>query len=132
MKSALALLVVLTLGTTAATGQTAKEIKTKKGVSVPLVNLLNLRPGCTGSPAPVAIPVVRDKPANGTVLMLIVATDVAAAGNCAARKAPAIALVYSPKSDFTGTDSVGIEIENGNRTTVLTYQISVMPPGDSL
>src|SRR6478752_8613465 len=102
MKSALAFLVILTLGLAPAAAQTAKELSTKKGASVALVNLLNVKPGCTGSPAPVAIPVVRDKPSNGTVLMQIVAVDVAATGNCPARKAPAVALLYLPKNDFTG------------------------------
>ncbi len=132
MQSALAFLVILTLGVAPAAAQTAKELTTKKGVSVALVNLLNVKPGCTGGPAPVAIPVVRDRPSNGTVLMQIVAVDVAAAGNCPARKTPAVAVLYSPKNGFTGTDLVGIEIEAGNRTTLLTYRISVIPPGETL
>ena len=130
MKNALAF--YLALIASPAAGQTAKELKTKKGVPVALVNLLNVRPGCTGNPAPVAVPAVREKPANGTVQMLIVVADLAAAGNCSARKVPAVALIYSPKGGFTGTDSVGIEIETGNRTTLLTYHISVVAPGDTL
>jgi hypothetical protein len=132
MKSALVFLAVLALIASPAAGQTAKELKTKKGVPVALVNLLNVRPGCTSNPAPVAVPVVREKPANGTIQMLIVVTDLAAAGNCSARKVPAVALIYSPKEGFAGTDSVAIEIETGNRTTLLTYRISVMAPGDTL
>jgi hypothetical protein len=132
MKNALACFLVLALGTSSAAAQSPKELKTKKGASVPLVNLLNVRPGCTSNPAPVAVPVVRDKPTDGTVQMLIIVADVAATGNCAARKVPAVALIYAPKDGFTGTDTVGIEIETGNRTTVLSYRISVIPPGETL
>jgi hypothetical protein len=132
MKAVLVFFVILALGAPPAAGQTAKELTTKKGVSVPLVNLLNVRPGCTSNPAPIAVPVVREKPTNGTVQMLIVAADVAATGNCAGRKVPAVALIYSPKDGFAGTDSVGIEIEAANRTTLLTYHISVMAPGETL
>ena len=132
MKAALAFFVILALGAPPAAAQTAKELRTKKGVSVPLVNLLNVGPGCTSNPAPVAVPVVREKPANGTVQMLVVVADVAANGNCSARKVPAVALIYSPNDGFVGTDSVGIEIAAGNRTTVLSYHISVMPPGEAL
>jgi hypothetical protein len=132
MKSALAFLTILVLCASPAAGQTAKELKTKRGVSIPLVNLLNVRQGCTSSPGPVAIPVVREKPANGTVQMLIIVVDVAASSNCSARKVPAVALLYSPKDNFIGTDSVGIEIEMGNRTTILNYNISVGAPGETL
>jgi hypothetical protein len=132
MKATLAFFVILALGAPPAAAQTAKELRTKKGVSVSLVNLLSVRPGCTSNPAPVAVPVVREKPTNGTVQMLIVVADVAAAGNCSARKVPAVALIYAPKDGFAGIDSVGIEIEAGNRTTLLTYRISVIAPGETL
>jgi hypothetical protein len=132
MRNALAFFVSLALSASPAAGQTAKQLKTKKGVAVPLVNLLNVRPGCTSNPGPVAVPVIREKPANGTVEMLIIVVDVAAAGNCPARKVPAVGLLYSPKADFTGTDSVGIEIDTGNRTTLLNYNISVGVPGEVL
>ena len=132
MKKTLAFFVSLALSASPAAGQTAKELKTKTGVSVPLVNLLNVRQGCTSNPGPLAVPVIREKPANGTVQMLIVVVDVAATGNCSARKVPAVALLYSPKAGFTGTDSVGIEIEMGNRTTLLNYNISVGAPGEVL
>jgi hypothetical protein len=132
MKPFLSLILVLALGAASAAAQTPKELKTKKGVPVALVNLLNVKPGCSSSPAPVAVPVVREKPTNGTVQMLIVAVDLAAAGNCSARKVPTVALFYAPKDGFSGTDSVGIEIEIGNRTTLLSYHISVLPPGDTL
>jgi hypothetical protein len=131
MKPFLSFILVLALGAVPTAAQTPKELKTKKGVPVALVDLLNVKPGCS-SPAPVAVPVVREKPTNGTVQMLIVAVDLAAAGNCSARKVPTVALFYAPKDGFAGTDSVGIEIEIGNRTTLLSYHISVLPPGDTL
>ena len=132
MKGTFAFLVVLALGASQAAAQTAKELKTKKGVAVALVNLLNVRPGCSGNPAPVAVPVVREKPTNGTVQMLIVAVDAPASGTCPARKVPAVALIYSPKDGFVGTDSVGIEVEMGNRTTQLNYNVSVGAAGETL
>jgi len=113
-------------------GSKRQGAEDKKGVSVALVNLLNVRPGCTSNPAPVAVPVVRQKPANGTVQLLIVISDAAATDNCAARKVPAVAVIYTPKEGFAGIDSVGIEIEGGNRTTVLRYRVSVIEPGESL
>jgi hypothetical protein len=132
MRAALAFFIIVALGAPPTAAQTAKELRTKKGVAVSLVNLLSVRPGCTSNPAPVAVPVVREKPTNGTVQMLIVVADVAGAGNCSARKVPAVALIYAPKDGFAGIDSVGIEIETGNRATLLTYRISVVAPGETL
>jgi hypothetical protein len=132
MKKTLCLIFALVLGASPVSAQTAKELKTKKGVSVALVNLLNVRPGCSSNPAPVTVPIVREKPTNGTVQMLIVAVELASTAGCAAHKLPTVSLIYTPKDDFTGTDSVGIEIETGNRTTLLSYHISVVTPGDSL
>src|ERR1700709_550685 len=132
MRAALAFFIIVALGAPPTEAQTAKELRTKKGVAVSLVNLLSVRPGCTSNSAPVAVPVVREKPANGTVQMLIVVADVAATGNCSTRQVPAVALIYSPKDGFAATDSVGVEIEAGNRTTLLTYHISVIAPGEML
>ena len=105
--------------------QTPKELKTKSGASVVMVNLVSAPPDCSVSPGPVAVPTVREKPANGIVQMLIVPTNVAASGNCPARKVPTIALIYTPNKDFTGIDLVQIEIEIGNRSTSLSYRIKV-------
>jgi hypothetical protein len=132
MKSLLSLTFLLLLSVVPATAQTPKELKTKTGTPVALVNLLNVKPGCTSSPAPVAVPLVREKPTNGAVQMLIVAVDVAASGNCSARKVPAVALFYSPREGFTGADSLSIEIELGNRTTILSYHIAVLPIGTNI
>jgi hypothetical protein len=76
--------------------------------------------------------VVRDKPTNGIVQMVIVVADVAASGKCAARKIPTTALIYTPNKDFVGTDSVQIEVENGNQTTALSYRITVQAKAEQL
>jgi hypothetical protein len=108
-----------------ALAQDAKELKTKSGTPVVVVNFMNARPDCSAVPGPIAIPVLREKPTNGTVQMQIVVTNVAATGNCPARRIPTTALIYTPKKDFIGTDSVQIEVEAGNRTTTLSYRITV-------
>lgn len=86
--------------------QNPKLLKTKSGVSVILVNLVNARPDCSAKPGPTAVPVLREKPASGTVRLLVVAADIPASRKCAARKVPATALVYTPNKDFEGTDFV--------------------------
>ena len=73
-----------------------------------------------------------EKPANGTMQMQILVSDVAANGNCPARKIPTIALIYTPNKDFVGTDSVQIEVEVGNRTTYLSYRLAVLPAAQPL
>jgi hypothetical protein len=115
-----------------AAAQNAKELKTKKGTSVALVNLLNAKADCSSNVAPIAVPVVREKPSNGIVQMTILVANVAASGNCPARKVPVITLIYTPKADYIGSDAVTIDIENGNRTTSLSYSISVQAPGETL
>ena len=115
-----------------APAQDAKELKTKSGTPVVVVNFINARPDCSANPGPIAVPVLREKPANGIVQMQIVVTDVAASGNCPARKIPTTALIYTPKKDFIGTDSVQIEVETGNRTTTLSYRITVQATAERL
>jgi hypothetical protein len=115
-----------------APAQDAKELKTKSGTPVVVVNFINARPDCSANPGPTAVPVLREKPANGVIQMQIVATDVAASGNCPARKIPTTALIYTPKKDFIGTDSVQIEVETGNRTTTLSYRITVQATAERL
>jgi hypothetical protein len=112
--------------------QNAKPLKTKKNTSIALVNLLNPKPDCSANVAPIAVPVVREKPTNGSVQMTISVANVAASGNCRERKVPVITLIYTPKADFVGDDAVTIDIENGNRTTSLSYSISVQTPGETL
>jgi hypothetical protein len=120
------------LATLPAAAQNAKELKTKKGTSVALVNLLNAKSDCSSNFAPIAVPVVREKPVNGTVQMTILVANVAASSKCPARKVPVITLIYTAKSDFVGGDAVTIDIENDNRTTSLSYSISVQAPGETL
>ena len=78
------------------------------------------------------MPVIREKPANGIIQMQIIATDVPASGKCPARKIPTTALIYTSHKDFVGTDSVQIEVETGNRTTSLSYRITVQAPTERL
>ncbi len=105
--------------------QAPKELKTRPGVAVAVVNLVNPRADCSINPGPVALPSLRRKPANGSILMQIVIADVAASGNCPARRMPTIAIAYAPRKDFTGVDTLEIEIDADNRTTVLSYRITV-------
>ena len=114
------------------TGQVAKELKTKKGASIALVNLLNAKPDCSSNMNPIAVPVVRQSPANGAIKMTVQVANVAAAGNCPARRVPVITLIYSPKPDFVGTDAATIEVDSDNQSTSLSYRISVIGPGESL
>ncbi|RXH10130.1 hypothetical protein [Bradyrhizobium guangzhouense] len=105
--------------------QTPKELRTKPGVSVVVVNLINPRPDCSSNPGPVMLPSLRQRPASGIIQMQIVVSDVAAAGNCPARKVPTIALFYTPRKGFSGVDQVQIEVDTENRTTLLSYRIMV-------
>lgn len=115
-----------------ALAQAPKELKTKPGVPIALVNLVNPRPDCTANPGPVVLPSLKQKPASGVLGMQIIVTDVAAAGTCPARKIPAIALTYTPNKDFVGADAVQVELEIGNRMTSLSYRINVTPQAEPL
>ena len=112
--------------------QVEKELKTKSGTPVIIVNLIAPRPDCGSNPGPIAVPVIREKPTNGNIQMQVVATDIAASQNCPARKIPSIALVYAPAKDFIGTNSVQVEIEAGNRTTTLRYRVTVQATAERL
>jgi len=112
--------------------QDAKQIKTKKGESVALVNLVNAKPDCSSNMNPIAVPIVRDRPTSGTIQMTILVANIAASGNCPARRVPVITLIYTPKADFVGEDAVTIEVDSDNRVTSLSYRISVLAPGESL
>jgi hypothetical protein len=57
--------------------------------------------------------------------MQIVIANVAANGSCPARKIPTIVIAYAPRKDFTGVDTLEIEIDVDNRTAVLSYRITV-------
>lgn len=121
------ILIMVTLAGQEAYAQspTPKELRTKSGSSVLMVNLLNARPDCSSIPGPVAVPVLVAKPTNGSVQMMVIATDIAASGACAARKIPSTALIYTPNKDFVGVDSVQIEVDVGNRSTIYSYRITV-------
>jgi hypothetical protein len=116
---------LLLLSGSPGSAQGAKEMKTKMGRPIAFLYLSSPRSDCSANPGPIAVPVVREKPANGIIQMQIVVSDVAALGNCPARKMPTTALIYMPRKDFAGTDSVQIDVEAGNRTTTLSYRITV-------
>ena len=124
--------IAFTLVCTAAWGQSAKELSTKPGTPVLLLDLLNSRPDCSSNPGPVAIPVISTSPTNGTVQMQIVMNTVAANEKCAARKIPSVALIYNPNKDFIGSDTVQIEVEFGNQKRAFNYRVTVQPAGDKL
>lgn len=105
--------------------QSPKELQTKSGTPVLLINLLNAKPGCSANPGPFVLPGLREKLANGIVQMQIIVSDVATSGKCPPRKVPSIALFCTPKKDFVGTDAIQIEAEAGNQTTLLSYRITV-------
>jgi hypothetical protein len=115
-----------------ATAQTAKDLKVQSGRPVVVANLLSTRPDCTSNPGPISLPVLREKPTNGIIQMQILVTNVPAANNCSARKVPAVALVYTPRKDFTGTDTVEVELDEGNKATILSYRITVQPAAEPL
>lgn len=115
-----------------ATAQTPKELKMQSGKSVVVVNLLSTRPDCSSNPGPISVPVLREKPTNGIIQMQILVTNVPAAGNCPARKIPSAALIYTPKKDFIGTDTVQVELDESNKTTTLSYRIAVQPAAEPL
>ena len=116
----------------AALAQSPKELRTKIGVPVVLVNFLNARPDCSTNPGPVAVPVVSGAPTNGVIQMQITVTNVAASSKCPARKIPSTALIYTPNKDFSGADTVQIEVEVGNQKRSLSYRITVQPAGQQL
>jgi hypothetical protein len=132
MRRLLIVSIVMLTGLAPISAQEAKEIKTKKGTAVALVNLLNARQDCTANMNPVALPIVKEKPGNGTVQMTVSVANVGASGGCPARKVPVITLIYVPIPEFAGSDAVTIEVDDHNKATLLSYKITVQGPGDSL
>jgi hypothetical protein len=112
--------------------QGPKELKTKIGTPVVLLNLINTRPDCSANPGPVTLPVVSGAPTNGVVQLQIIVSNVPAAGNCPARKVPSNALIYIPGKDFSGSDAVQIEVVTGNEKRTLNYRITVQSAGQTL
>jgi hypothetical protein len=116
---------------TVAHADAPKEVKTEKNKSVFLGNFLSTPGGCGTNPGPVPVPTLREKPANGVVGLQIVLADVAPTDACPARKMPAIALVYTPRKDFLGKDSVQVEFETGDkRIPSLSFLITVQAPAE--
>lgn len=115
-----------------ATAQTAKELKVQSGKSIVVANLLSTRPDCSSDPGRMAVPVVRQKPTNGLIQMQILLTNVQAAGNCPARRIPSLGLIYTPSKNFTGTDTIEVEVDEENKATILSFRITVEPPGEPL
>lgn len=116
----------------AAGAQTPKELRTKPDVSVGLVNLVNPRPDCSSNPGPVALPSLHQPPSHGAIQMLVAVSNIPATGNCPARRVPTIALIYTPRKGFAGIDTVQIEVDADNRTTLLSYRITVEPAAEPL
>ena len=122
----LALLLTVSIHVTAsAQNPTPKELKTKVGRPTILVQLVTPKPDCSALPGPSALPVITRNPANGAALLQVVIVDVAATGACGSRKVPGIAVIYSPKKDFEGSDIVEMEVQMENRTARLAYRITV-------
>jgi hypothetical protein len=103
-----------------------KELKTVRGKAAVLGEFLNTPSDCSSNPIASPLPTLREKPSHGIVLMQIGVANVPATGACPARKIPVIALVYSPATDFVGTDSVQIEFKPG--APPLWVRITVQEP----
>jgi hypothetical protein len=128
-KCVLLAIAVSIFATAAKADDVVREMKTEKGKAVVFTNFLGTNAGCSTDPTPQPFPVLREKPLNGTVGMQITAIEIAASGDCPARKVPALALFYLPKPDFVGTDFVQIEVDTGAiKTTIAGYRITVQSP----
>jgi hypothetical protein len=110
----------------AARADEPKELKTVKGKAVVLGDFLNTPADCSSNPIPSPLPQLREKPSHGIILMQIGVANVPATDHCPVRKIPVIALVYSPTTDFVGTDSVQIEFKPG--AAPLWVRITVQEP----
>jgi hypothetical protein len=129
-------LMVLLLLTDAPAGQalaqTPKQIMTRQGASTVLVNLVAPRKDCSITPGPVMLPTLRQAPKSGIVQLQVVIVDVGPADNCPARKIPAVAVIYTPGKEFTGTDDVQVAITINGRVTTMSYRITVGPASQAL
>jgi hypothetical protein len=128
LKFSVCVLAAVTLFGSALRADEAKEIKTQKGKAVVLGEFLNTPSDCSSNPLPSPLPVLREKPSHGIVLMQIAVANVPATDSCPARKIPVIALIYSPVAEFVGTDSVQIEFKPG--APALWVRIAVEQPSD--
>jgi len=119
-------LISLVFMATPATADEVKHLTLETGKAAIIANLVAARPDCSSNPGPQPLPVLSEKPLHGAVGVQIGLTDVAAAGNCPARKIPSLAMFYLPAADYIGTDSFQIEIDGGNdKQTKVSYQITI-------
>lgn len=119
-------LMSLALMATTATADELKHLTIEKGKAVIIANLVAARPDCSNNPGPQPLPILSEKPLHGAVGVQIGVTDVAAAGNCPARKIPSLGMFYLPAADYIGTDSFQIEIDAGNnKQTKVSYQVTI-------
>jgi hypothetical protein len=122
--------VIFALFASSAIADDVKELKTTKGKPIVFENFIGARTDCSSNPGPQPFPLLREKPSNGVVGMQIVLSDVAASDSCPARKIPSLALIYIPRADFLGVDSVQIDVAAGNKITTLGFRITVQAPED--
>jgi hypothetical protein len=120
---------VLILAATPSSADDPKDLRTEKGKAVIVANFVAARPDCSVNPGPQPLPALREKPQHGAVGLQIAVTDVAAAGNCPARKVPSFALFYVPVPDFVGVDAIQIEVDTGNgKSVIVPYRVTVQSP----
>jgi hypothetical protein len=131
-KTCLVAAAALMVSASLAIAQNPKELTVQSGKSVILINLVSPRPDCSSNPGPFELPVLREKPANGVVQILTLVANVAATDKCPPRRIPSIALIYTAKKDFNGTDSAEVEVEEANKTTTFSFHITVQPSAEQL
>lgn len=107
-----------------------KALKTDKDKSVIVLNLINMTANCQSGP--LVIPEIETKPQNGVLLMQPRALDVPAKGSCLAQKVPAVTIIYIPKKNFVGTETVKIAIQVGDKRSELEYSITVTEAGQKI
>jgi hypothetical protein len=119
---------IIALSGTPARAQAPQQVKTEKNKSLILGNFMNALSNCSTNPGPLPLPILREKPAHGTIGMQIVIGDAAATGACPARKIPGIAIFYTPAKDFVGKDSIQIEFDAAEQKIPgLSFVITVQP-----
>jgi hypothetical protein len=107
---------------TPALAQMPKDVTTPKDTAAVLLSLLSVRADC--SLGTVDIPIVREKPKHGAVTMAATMLDVPATGDCAARRAPVIVVVYAPAIGFVGADDIALDFSDGAKPS-LRYRVTV-------
>jgi hypothetical protein len=120
--------IFFTVFATSANADDIKQLTVEKGKATIVFNFVSPRPDCSNDPAPQPLPMLSEKPLHGAVGVQLGTTNVAATGNCPDRKIPSFALFYLPQPDFIGEDSFQIEIDNNNKQTKASFQITVRAP----